>query len=298
MKRIFPPPYSIRNFIHHSQSQRRRVRQQKGAIMVLTAVVMVGLIGILALAVDLGVLFGARAQLHNGINAGTLGAAAGLRATIEGDPAAPGQKNLATELARKYAGLNEVLNQAKLNANNIAVKKVDVDTSGDIPKVTVGTSLEIPLLFAGIFGLNSINLGATATASLLPVDGGTGTMSAGTGLATGCWRPLFLPDTFYNSSNVVMMVGDNATGGRVPTSSGDYYRSRFAAGARAGYPFIDGVLGDGPFVTGLRDTQLQVEIGQQTIMGQPVTFSPNFYYIADFSKLPRSTFDIYSVGDM
>ncbi|MGH9852301.1 MAG: hypothetical protein ACREBD_20880, partial [Blastocatellia bacterium] len=85
---------------------------------------------------------------------------------------------------------------------------------------------------------------------------------------------------------------------RMPDQSGDYYRSRFAAGARNAHPYIDSVSGARATVTGLRDTHLQNEMGTKTIMGQEVTFRSNFYFIANFSGLPRATFDILSVGDL
>lgn len=291
---------------------RRRLprRQQKGSIMVLTTVMILAMVGILALAVDLGFLFSARNQLQNGIDAAALAAGAGLRVTIEADSTAPEQKLIAQQLAIQYAGYNQLRrypdpdpNSNQPNANNISIAagEVTVDTSGELPKARVATSKDVPLLFAGVFGFNNINMGAAATASLLPVDGGTGTIGSGTSIGGGCWRPLFLPDTFYDVNNRVTMVGPDASGGlRLPNQAGDYYRSRFAAGARNSQPFVEAFSGSpGEFVTGLRDTQLQSEIGAATIMGQqPISFSPNYYFIADFSALPRSTYDVLAVGDL
>jgi Predicted membrane protein len=285
-------------------------RYQKGSIMVLTTVMILVMVGILALAVDLGFLFSARNQLQNGIDAAALAAGAGLRVTIEADSSAPQQRIIAQQLAIQYAGYNQLRrypdpdpNANQPNANNITISAGDVtvDTNGELPKVRVTTSKEVPLLFAGVFGFNNINMGATATASLLPVDGGTGTIGSGTSIGGGCWRPLLLPDTFYDSSERVVMIGPDASGvPRLPNQIGDYYRSRFAAGARNTYPFVDYFSGGpGPSVTGLRDTQSQAEIGTATIMGQqPVIFSPTYYFIANFSALPRSTYDVLSVGDL
>jgi Flp pilus assembly protein TadG len=277
--------------------------------MVLTTVVILVMVGMLALAVDLGYLFSARTQFQNGIDAATLAAGAGLRVTIEADQPGAQQKLITQTFAKDFANLNQVRRFAdptctdctEPNRNNIVIKdeNVSIDTSTDLPKVRVTASVPVPMLFASAFGFNTINMGVTATATLLPVDGGTGTISAGSSISTGCWRPLLLPDTFFDSSNVPWVVGDNRAGfPRVPKENGDYYRSRFAAGARNNvFPYVDGYSGVGPFITSLRDTQLTSEIGQQTIMGQPVTFRRSFYHIADFSRLPRSTFDALSASD-
>lgn len=300
MKRIF----TRTDFGRHLPS-----RQQKGSIMVLTTVMILAMVGILALAVDLGFLFSARNQLQNGIDAATLAAGAGLRVTIEADPTAPQQRLIAQQLAIQYAGYNQLRRYPdpdpsgnQPNANNISIEASEVTfpAGGDLPQVRVATAKDVPLLFAGVFGFNNINMGAAATASLLPVDGGTGTMGSGTSIGGGCWRPLFLPDTFFDSSDRVMMVGPDASGSpRLPNQDGDYYRSRFAAGARNTYPFVDSFSGGpGSFVTGLRDTQSQADIGTVTIMGLQTSFSPSYYFIADFSALPRSTYDVLSVGDL
>ena len=75
--------------------------------MVLSSVAMIGLLGMMALAIDLGYLFSAQTQIQNGINAAALAAGAGLRVTIEPDPKAPEQENIAIAFARKYGSLNE-----------------------------------------------------------------------------------------------------------------------------------------------------------------------------------------------
>jgi Flp pilus assembly protein TadG len=303
MKRIFTSLNQVRDFSHH-----RRLRQQRGSIMLLTSVLIVGMIGMLALSIDLGFLFSARNQFQNGIDAASLAAGTALRVTIEADPAAPQQTLIAQELAVQFAGFNQVRrytdpdpDSGQPNANNIVLApgNVTVDTSTDIPKVRINTSMTMPLLFAGLFGFNSMNMGAAATASLLPVDGGVGTIGSGTSLGGGCWRPLLLPDTFYDANDQPIIVGADIGGvARMPDQAGDYYRSRFAAGARNAYPFVDSFSGARPSVTGLRDTHLQAEMGAKTIMGQEVTFRSNFYFIADFSGLPRATFDILSAGDL
>jgi hypothetical protein len=303
MKRIFSSLESIGNDIF----RRRMLRRQRGSIMVLTSVLIMGMVGMLALAIDLGFLFSAKNQFQNGIDAAAVAGGTGLRVTMELDPAAPEQAAVAKSLAVQYAGYNQVRrfadpdpNSGQPNANDIVLTagEVTIDPGVDIPQVRINTAIQTPLLFAGIFGFNSMNITTTATASLLPVDGGTGSVGSGTSIGGGCWRPLFLPDTFYDSSDTPIIVGPTTGPPRLPNQLGDYYRSRFATGARNAFPFIDSYAGGGSSVTGLRDTGAQSEIGVRTIMGQYVTFDHNYYFIANLSGLPRSTYDVLSPGDL
>lgn len=113
-----------------------------------------------------------------------------------------------------------------------------------------------------------------------------------------------LPDTFYDQSDNVHWVGDPLRGNDedhdLPKQPGDYYRSRFAAGARESLPFIDSFNGGGGLsVTGLRDTRLTSEIdGNKTIIGRYVEFKPKYYRIANLTSLPRVTADVLSPGDL
>jgi Flp pilus assembly protein TadG len=312
MKRLFTLSESIRNFFRRQPFPRSG--QQRGTIMVLTSVAMIGLLGMMALAIDLGYLFSAQTQIQNGINAAALAAGAGLRVTIEPDPKAPEQENIARSFARKYGSLNEprLLKFANPKPEKddrdkddvqsiLANMEVIVDTTTDIPSVRVNASVPTPTLFAGVIGLSRVRIGAAATATLFPVEGGTGTIASGAGPG-GCWRPLFFPDTFYDAGNTVMRVDEPGLFTRRPTEAGDYYRSRFAGGARAANPFFVDPPGGGPFVTGLRDTKLESDVVERkTIMGQQfVTFRPQYYKIANFSGLRRdqSLFPLSSLSDV
>src|SRR5262245_19069580 len=187
MRRIFTLSESIRKSFRRRSYPRSG--QQKGTIMVLTSVAMIGLLGMMALAIDLGYLFSSQTQIQNGINAAALAAGTGLRVTIEPDPKAPEQANIARAFAEKYATLNE-LRLLKFNKPSgekeddqsiLANMEVSVDTTADIPSVRVLSSVPTPTLFAGAFGVGRVRIGAAATATLFPVEGGTGTIAAGSG---------------------------------------------------------------------------------------------------------------------
>src|SRR5262249_46264273 len=156
-----------------SQFKAVHERHQRGTIMVLTAVMISAMLGMIALAIDLGFIFSLRHQFQNGIDVAAVAGASGLRVTIEAanDPDPPQQKLLVRELAKKYASLNDVRRYAdpppdptpppKPNANAIVnaivIEPSDVttDTASDLPQVTVDSTMEVPTLFAGIVGLYS-----------------------------------------------------------------------------------------------------------------------------------------------
>lgn len=278
--------------------------RQRGTIMALTAIMIASLIGLVALAIDLGYLFSLKNQYANGIDAAALAAASQLRVTIEGaGPNGPQQLSITRVVAKNFAAMNEIRlrpdppvdpNAPPLpNANAIHLEDaaITVDATTDIPRVTVDSSINAPTLFAGIVGFYNVKINAKATASLFPVDGGTGTLSAGTDRNSGCWRPIMLPDTFNDAAEIPHVLFEGEPGAeRLPNQAGDYYRSRFAAGGRNIAPFVDAAGPIGLSVTGLRDTSLITEVGLRTIMGQQmVKFRRDSYFVANFAAKPNTT---------
>lgn len=277
--------------------------RQRGTILALTAVLITLMVGMLALSIDLGYAFSARNQLQNGVDAAALAGATALRASIEINPSMPQQESLVRELAVLYASYNQVRRFADnpsgtgsnggQNPNRLVIDpaQVSVDISTDLPRVSINTRLNLPLLFAGLFGLPSATIQSVAQSSVFPVDGGTGGPNA-------CWRPIMIPDTFFDAGGMVRYAGDPQRGPNpFPNQPGDYYRSRFATGARNTAPFVDSLSNIGDWVTGLRDTGLQSESGTRTIMGQYIELRPENYRIPEFGGLPRVTYQTLSAED-
>ncbi|MDX2042550.1 MAG: pilus assembly protein TadG-related protein [Acidobacteriota bacterium] len=295
-----------------------RKRRQHGVVMMLTALMITVMIGFLSLSIDLGFAFSSRNQFQNGIDAAALAAAAAMRLTIESTEAGAQQLSVAQQQAIDYAKLNQVRRYAdpgkddnSPNANDIVIGNGNVAVTAknqsnfDFPQVKVDSSIPVPTLFAGMFGLNGFTVSAASTASVVPVDGGTGTPGAGKPGGGGCWSPIMIPDTFFDSSDNVHWVGDpNRGSDELPSMFGDYYRSRFAAGARNVPPYVDAANGGvGNYVTGLRDTAILDDINlNKTVMGRYIEIKPAHYRIAKLSNLPLlSAFGLsvsgYSVGD-
>lgn len=315
MKRIFSK-FRMGNDFNRDRGSRRR---QRGVIMMLTALMITVMIGFLALSIDLGFAFSSRGQFQNGIDAAALAAAAALRLTIETSEPGAQQQSVAEQLAVEFAGKNQVRRYSdpakddpSPNANSIVITagNVQVQTSTSevnanygLPRVKVDSNIPVPTLFAGMFGLNGFTVSASATATVVPVDGGTGTIGvAKATIGGGCWSPVMLPDTFFDGSNNVHWVGDPARGEGFdyewPRQFGDYYRSRFAAGARNTPPYLDAYSGTvSDYVTGVRDTKTFNDITiNKSIMGRYIEIKPKHYRIANLSALPQVTSNPYSVG--
>ena len=295
-----------------------RNRRQRGVVMMLTALMITVMIGFLSLSIDLGFAFSSRNQFQNGIDAAALAAATALRLTIESTESGPQQLAVAQQQAIDYAKLNQVRryadpgkNDNTPNANDIVITGGNVKVTGkeltnfDFPQVRVDSNIPVPTLFAGMFGLNGFTVSAAATATVVPVDGGTGTIGTGKPGGGGCWNPIMLPDTYFDSSDNVHWVGDPARGSdEWPVLFGDYYRSRFASGARNAPPYVDAYNGGvGTYVTGVRDTVVLDDINtNKAIMGRYIDLKPTHYRIAKLSTLPAvSAFGLstggYSVSD-
>ncbi|HYE74151.1 MAG TPA: Tad domain-containing protein [Blastocatellia bacterium] len=268
-----------------------RRRTERGSVVLLATVAILILVGIMVLAVDLGYVLSMRNQVQNGVDAGALAAAAGLRAAIEPAGSTFERDKLVRELAIDFAGRNYIraadqITNLTLNTNDIAF-----DNANPL-RILVRSRYNAPTIFANVFGLPTMNISAGAASTVVAVDGGTGMIS-------GCWRPILLPDTFFDSAGRVWAVGGAPfpnyaqavrSGSELPTQFGDYYCSRFAAatGPRSGYPFIDSINGAGTAVTSIRDTSVAENLkvnGGNNLLAQPINFRPSDYRVVDFNGI-------------
>lgn len=149
----------------------------KGQVVVVITIALVVLLGAVALAADIGVFYWQWSLLQKGTDAGALAGANYL----------PENRDLATTMAREYAG-----------HNGIAAGEITGTTiSGDNLQITVDSQRTVPYYFARVLGLTTGIVRATATAAVpgppqriggsptAPVDGmgygaGTGAYAYGT----------------------------------------------------------------------------------------------------------------------
>lgn len=277
--------------MHRPSTIRIRHRNERGSVVLLAAVAVIVLVGIMVLAVDLGYVLSMRNQVQNGVDSAALAASAGLRAAIEPAGSKAEQDRLVRALAQDFASRNFI--RAADQITNLTLNPNDINYDDANPlRILVRSRFTAPTIFANVFGLPTMNISAGAASTVIAVDRGTGMIS-------GCWRPILLPDTFFDGSGQVWAVGGAPfanyaqavrSGAELPTLLGDYYRSRFAAaaGSRNGYPFIDSISGAGAAVTSIRDTSvaesLKINRGNNLI-AQPINFRPSDYRVVDFNGI-------------
>jgi hypothetical protein len=170
------------------------LRNERGGVLALVVASLVILLGLVAFAVDLGIMYTARAEAQRAADSG---AHAGAGVFL----LAPSNWTSARTQARDFAESNPVRWAA------LEVLDEDIDVIPDSQKVRVrvhrredrGTA--IPTLFARILGIETVNVGAVAAAQSWPSDG------------TDCMLPFAIPDRWDVFEN----------GQYRPSRSGDVY---------------------------------------------------------------------------
>ena len=139
-------------------AQRRGGRDERGAVAVIVAVLMVALLGFTALAVDVGMLYAERAQLQNGADAAALSVAQTCARALNGtDCAAP------STMAKDFADKNALdgLSNVQSVALNRTAGTVTVVTGAQEPD---GRANRVSLFFARALGIPTAEVGARASA--------------------------------------------------------------------------------------------------------------------------------------
>ena len=146
----------MRRLIHTNDGAQHR---ERGAVAVVTALLMVVLLAVGALAVDGGMLYAKRAQLQTGADAAAIAVAQKCAASLS-DPQCTSTSSLATSLAQSNmrAGLAGI---ASLTVSTSA-QTVTATTQPLQPGVQAG---RVSLFLAQALGFSSASLGATATAA-------------------------------------------------------------------------------------------------------------------------------------
>ncbi len=150
-----------------------RSNRQTGLTIPLLALFMVVLIVMMALAIDLGVLYTARTSAQHAADAAALAGAF----TYVTNPLASNPGASATAAALAAATQNNIL--------GAPVPASEVTVTPNPPYVTVTISHTAPTFFAKVIGQNQAAIAVTATA-----QGGTGV--PGQALGTSCLRPFWI----------------------------------------------------------------------------------------------------------
>ncbi len=157
-----------------------KIRGQRGSVLVIVASGMLALTSVVALAIDVGLMTTARLEAQRAADAAAL---AGAGAFI----ASPGNGALARVLATEYAARNDV----RFESVTLLEDDIAIDTDALTVEVTVyrnrGRGNAIPTFFARVFGVQDVNIAATATAEATPAGG------------INCLLPVAVPDRWFEA---------------------------------------------------------------------------------------------------
>jgi Flp pilus assembly protein TadG len=158
---------------------RRVLRNESGAVAILVAVALPALVGLGALSVDAGYLFHAQRALQASADAAALAGAQGIG--IGGAPittatsysSVSGDKNANPGFTVTSANLTATLKCYTSTGVPLATNQTPSTTSGcanGVNGIEVTEAASVPTFFARIFGVSSVKISATASAS---ATGGT-----------------------------------------------------------------------------------------------------------------------------
>lgn len=294
-----------------SSLKSQRLNQEAGTVLLLASVTILVVIGMLALAVDLGYLMNGRGQLQAALDASALAGAQGLRAAIEPAGSHAQQTLIIKKLAKDFAALNSIKKVGDTTNLILDDSDITIDFPSDYPfhqpRIIVKHRNQLPTIFGNIFGLTSLTIGAASISSTSIVDGGSGMIS-------GCWRPILIPDTFQDKDgNAWAVCGQTPTpfiDGKFSPSrpatplnpdslaleNGDFYVSRFASlSANSDRNQNKNFVGVYPTgfqtapITGIRDALSSGDVSyangifRGNLMGQRILLRPNDYRIINFA---------------
>src|SRR5436309_5172055 len=171
-------------------------KKQKGFVLVVVALLLVALIGFLAFAVDIGVLYSARTSAQEVADAAALAGAF----TFINDTQSP-QPQTASSDALQVALHNSILGQP------VAAGNVNVNVDVGNRRVTVDVQSTQNTYFARALGVQTANVGVEAVAEAAQYSTGT-----------ACSKPWFIPNTAFSTSDACPACGANevlVSGGQV-----------------------------------------------------------------------------------
>ncbi len=173
-------------------------KKQEGFVIVAVAIVLIVLVGFLALAIDIGVLYSARTSAQGVADAAALAGAY----TYIVNPTAPNLEQLAHDSALQVALNNSIMGQP------VAEADVTVNPDPANRRVTVDVQSTQNTYFARAFGVETASVGAQAVAEAAKYAAGS-----------PCTKPWFIPNTAMSlggacaacGSNEVMISGGEVT---------------------------------------------------------------------------------------
>ena len=174
---------------------RINVRDERGATLMFVAIAMVVFLGMAALAIDVGMLYTAKAQAQNAADSGALAGAGNLIVS-------PVDATAATAVAEHFAETHLIIKEPVLldPAADVQVDLVNKRVTVTARRIAARGNA-VPTFFAKILGWDEVDIEATATAE---VDSAS---------AASCLKPWAIPDAY-----------DDTTAPQGEFNPGDYYQ--------------------------------------------------------------------------
>lgn len=186
-------------------------RNRRGGVLVLTAGAMAVMLGMAALAIDVGMLYTARSEAQRAAEAGAHAGAVYLLTS-------PNDADGARERAKDYAERNQV---RWVDTEVHEDEDIDVEVDELLVRVRVHQIPEragpVSTFFARVLGINAVNVGASAAAQVWPADG------------VECLLPFAAPDRWETGDGGWPDPGDT-----FDPEAGDWYDPE-----ETGYRFAD-----------------------------------------------------------
>lgn len=231
-------------------------RNRRGASLVLTVVLLLGVLAVLALAIDLGMLFTARAEAQRAADSAALAAASAFQ-EFEPAVAVP----VAEARAVEYAEMNHIRN-ALVTESEVTVK---VFPDERLVRVWVRRD-SLPTWFARLIGIPYAPVGAMAAAQ------------AAEGGAARCLKPFALPDIWADGD-------DDANGNRLwdpgenwsfDPAGGDYYKRFSGPGGEVDETGYGSAWRDPPFTGVEGDYGREIQL-KYTDPNSEFTLAPSMF---------------------
>src|SRR5213594_3652033 len=162
-------------------------KKQEGFVIAVLAIVLLALVGFLALAVDIGVLYSARTSAQGVADAAALAGAF----TFINDTQSP-QPQTASDNALQVAINNSILGQP------VAAADVNVNVDYTNRRVTVDVQSTQNTYFARALGVQTEQVAVQAVAEAAQYATGT-----------PCTKPSFIPNTTFSPSAACTACGNN-----------------------------------------------------------------------------------------
>lgn len=134
---------------------RGRWKGERGSVLVVTSFALVGMMGMVALAVDLGMLHSARSEAQRAADAGAMAGAARYASTH-------GEASAAEEEAIRFAEKHTI------RGHPVDISSGDVDVLAGQGKVRVRVAQEVGLFFGKVLGFEKVLVEADAAAEARP----------------------------------------------------------------------------------------------------------------------------------